>query len=258
VDERKASMKKAAVLASAIGGVALLLAACGGSSSGSMVQAPPQEATPTPPSSDCNLPPVPEHLARWAQMKSTWEPMIVVSESPLPLPQVSWPIYRPAGRLSEQDLKAIARALRCLDEGWNVAALLQDHTVLEKAGIGTPDYVGDVVRRGIEELKQSGMAAVWVSHYRPSLTLLEEMPPDHPLPDERGRLVASVGLCRRYTIYYVDPATGEELRREDYDKKWAVGIVRWDDGSWRISGFNSVPTPCVYDQDKGDKVPVGP
>jgi hypothetical protein len=256
-------MKRMALMAGVIGGVALLLAACGGSSGGGgerVVQAPPEVAvTPSPSAtSECNLPPVPEHLARWAQMKSTWEPMIVVSESPLPLRKVPWPIYRATGRLSEQDLRAIAHALYCLTQGWNVAALLGDHTVLEKAGIGSPTYVGDVVRRGIEEMKKKGEAAVVVGHFRPSLVFLEEVPSDFWHPDERGRLVATVGVCWRYTVHHVDLATGEERSTEDYDEKWAVGIVRWDDGSWRISAFNDVPTPCFYDQDKGDRVPVGP
>lgn len=256
--KRDFKMKRLAVAASVIGGVALLLAACGRGSSESAVQASPQEVTPTASTSECNLPPVPEHLARWIQMKSTWEPMIVVSESPLPLPQRQWPIYRAAGRLSDQDLRAIARALYCLDEGRKVAFLLGDHTVLEKAGIGAPAYVGDVVRRGIEEMKKEGEARVSISHYRPYLIFLEEKPANHWHPDERGRLVATVELCRRYTIHYVDWTTGEERRTEDYDKKWAAGIVRWDDGSWRISAFNDVPAPCFYDQEKGDRVPVGP
>jgi hypothetical protein len=258
VRKRDFKMKRLAVAASVIGGVALLLAACGRGSSESAVQASPQEVTPTASTSECNLPPVPEHLARWAQMKSTWEPMIVVSESPLPLRQVSWPIYRAAGRLSDQDLRAIARALYCLDQGWNVAALLGDHTVLEKAGIGAPAYVGDAVRRGIEGMEKKGEAQVYIGHFRPSLVSLEEVPSNFWHPDERGRLVATVSLCRRYTVHYVDPATGEERRTEDYDEKWAAGIVRWDDGSWRISAFNDVPTPCFYDQDKGDRVPVRP
>jgi hypothetical protein len=256
-------MKRMALMAGVIGGVALLLAACGGSGGGGgerVVQAPPEVAvTPSPSAtSECNLPPVPEHLARWAQMKSTWEPMIVVSESPVPLPRRPWPIYRAAGRLSEQDLRAIARALYCLDEGRKVAFLLGDHTVLERAGIGAPYYVGDAVRRGIEEMKKEGEARVSISHFRPSLVFLEEMPPDHWHPDERGRLVATVGLCRRYTVHHVDWTTGEERRTENYDKQWAVGIVRWDDGSWRISAFNDDPTPCTYDQDTGDRVTVAP
>jgi hypothetical protein len=256
-------MKRMAVMAGVIGGAALLLAACGGSGGGGerVVQAPPEVAvTPSPSAtSECNLPPVPEHLARWVQMKSTWEPMIVVSESPVPLPKRPWPIYRAAGRLSEQDLRAIARALYCLDEGRKVAFLLGDHTVLERAGIGAPYYVGDAVRRSIEEMKKEGEARVSISHFRPSLVFLEEMPPDHWHPDERGRLVATVSLCRRYTVHHVDWTTGEERRTEDYDKKWAVGIVRWDDGSWRISAFNDdVPSPCFYDQYRGDTVTVGP
>jgi hypothetical protein len=256
-------MKRMVLMAGVIGGVALLVAACGGSGGGGerVVQAPPEvTVTPSPSAtSECNLPPVPEHLARWAQMKSTWEPMIVVSESPLPLRQVPWPIYRAAGRLSDQDLRAIARALYCLDQGWNVAALLGDHTVLEKAGIGAPYYVGDAVRRGIEGMKRDGMAEVYISHYRPSLVSLEEAPSDWWHPDERGRLVATVSLCRRYTIHYVDLATGEERRTKDYDEKWAAGVVRWDDGSWRISAFNDdVPSPCFYDQYRGDTVTVGP
>ena len=255
-------MKRMAVMAGVIGGVALLLAACGGSggSGERVVQAPPEVAvTPSPSvTSECNLPPVPEHLARWAQMKSTWEPMIVVSESAVPLPKRLWPVYLPAGRLSEQDLRAIAHALFCLDEGRKVAFLLGDHTVLERAAIGTPTYVEDVVRRGIEEMKKEGEARVSISHYRPSLAFLEEVSVDHWHPDERGKLVATVELCRRYTVHYVDWATGEERRTEDYDKKWVASLVRWDDGSWRISGFNDVPTPCFYDQDKGDRVPVRP
>jgi hypothetical protein len=131
--------------------------------------------------------------------------------------------------------------------------------VLEKAGIGAPYYVGDAVRRGIEEMKKKGEAEVYIGHFRPSLIFLEEMPADHWHPDERGKLVATVSLCWRYTIHYVDWTTGEERRTEDYDKKWAVGIVRWDDGSWRISAFNDdVPSPCFYDQYRGDRVPVGP
>jgi hypothetical protein len=255
-------MKRMAVMAGVIGGAALLLAACGGSGGGGerVVQAPPEVAvTPSPSAtSECNLPPVPEHLARWVQMKSTWEPMIVVSESPLPLPRRPWPIYWATGRLSEQDLRAIAHALYCLDQGWNVAALLGDHTVLEKAGIGAPGYVGDVVRRGIDEMKKKGEAQVVVGHFRPYLIFLEEKPADHWDPDERERLVATAELCWRYTLYYVDPATGEERRTEDYDEKWAAGIVRWDDGSWRISAFNDVPAPCFYDQMEGNRVPVGP
>jgi hypothetical protein len=256
-------MKRMVLMAGVIGGVALLLAACGGSRGGGerIVQAPPEVAvTPSPSAtSECNLPPVPEHLARWAQMRSTWEPMIVVSESPVPLRQVPWPRYRAAGRLSDGDLRAIARALYCLDEGRKVAFLLGDHTVLEKAGIGAPGYVGDVIRRLIEKMKKNGEAEIYISHYRPSLVFLEELPADHWNPDERGRLVATVSLCRRYTVHYVDLATGEERRTEDYDEKWAVGIVRWDDGSWRISAFNDdVPSPCLYDQYKGDRVTVGP
>jgi hypothetical protein len=256
-------MKRMALMAGVIGGVALLLAACGGSSGGGserVVQAPPEvTVTPSPSvTGECNLPPVPEHLARWVQMKSTWEPMIVVSESPVPLPRRPWPVYRAAGRLSEQDLRTIARALYCLDQGWNVATLLGDHTVLEKAGIGAPGYVGDVVRRGIEGMKKNGEAEVHIGHFRPSLVFLEEIPADHWNPDERGKLVATVSLCWRYTIHYVDWTTGEERRTEDHDKQWAVGIVRWDDGSWRISTFNSVPSPCFYDQYRGDRVPVRP
>jgi hypothetical protein len=139
-----------------------------------------------------------------------------------------------------------------------VAALLGDHTVLEKAGIGAPGYVGDVVRRGIDEMKKKGEAQVVVGHFRPYLIFLEEKPADHWDPDERERLVATAELCWRYTLYYVDPATGEERRTEDYDEKWAAGIVRWDDGSWRISAFNDVPAPCFYDQMEGNRVPVGP
>jgi hypothetical protein len=256
-------MKRMVLMAGVIGGVALLLAACGGSGGGGgerVVQAPPEvTVTPSPSAtSECNLPPVPEHLARWAQMKSTWEPMIVVSESPVPLPKRLWPIYLPAGRLSEQDLRAIARALYCLVPGWNVAALLGDHTVLEKAGIGAPAYVGDAVRRGIEEMKQNGEAEVYVGHFRPSLAFLEEMPPDHWHPDERGKLVATVAVCGRYTIHYVDWTTGEERRTGDRDEKLVASIVRGDDGSWRISGFNDVPTTCFYDQYKGDRVTVRP
>jgi hypothetical protein len=257
-------MKRMTLMAGMIGGAALLLAACGGSSGGGserVVQAPPEvTVTPSPSAtSECNLPPVPEHLARWAQMKSTWEPMIVVSESPVPLPRRPWPVYRAAGRLSEQDLRAIARALYCLDEGRKVAFLLGDHTVVEKAGIGAPGYVGDVVRRLTEEMKKNGQAEIYISHYRPSLVFLEEVPADHWNPDERGRLVATVSLCRRYTVHYVDWTTGEERRTEDYDEKWAAGIVRWDDGSWRISAFNDdVPSPCFYDQYRGDRVPVRP
>jgi hypothetical protein len=233
VRKRDFKMKRLAVAASVIGGVALLLAACGRGSSESAVQASPQEVTPTASTSECNLPPVPHHLARWAQMKSTWEPMIVVSESPLPLPQRQWPIYRAAGRLSDQDLRAIARALYCLDQGWNVAALLGDHTVLERAGIGAPAYVGDAVRRGIEEMKKRGDAEVYIGHFRPYLIFLEEKPANHWHPDERGRLVATVELCRRYTIHYVDWTTGEERRTKDYDEKWAAGIVRW--GRWLLA-----------------------
>jgi hypothetical protein len=107
-------------------------------------------------------------------------------------------------------------------------------------------------------MKKEGEARVSISHYRPYLIFLEEIPADHWHPDERGRLVATVELCRRYTVHYVDWTTGEERRTENYDEKWAAGIVRWDDGSWRISAFNDVPAPCFYDQEKGDRLPVGP
>jgi hypothetical protein len=144
------------------------------------------------------------------------------------------------------------------DQGWNVAALLGDHTVLEKAGIGAPAYVGDAVRRGIEEMKKRGDAEVYISHFRPSLIFLEEMPADHWHPDERGKLVATVELCGATPSTMWTGQQGRSGARRTRDKKWAVGIVRWDDGSWRISGFNDVPTPCFYDQQKGDRVPVRP